>query len=115
MWAGRAGLRFLHIPLHLLRPPTVAELKRAPAPVTDPALRPLYVHCDNGRPHRMVIAAYRHPDPGLDLQRRLRRNGPAGGIGGFWTSLAGGEPFYGLRKRGVSSHRRTSARPCNLN
>jgi tyrosine-protein phosphatase SIW14 len=58
--AGRAGLKYLQIPMTTHEPPTAAQLAEFMKIVNDPASQPVYVHCVGGR-HRtgVMTAAYR--------------------------------------------------------
>jgi uncharacterized protein (TIGR01244 family) len=56
----QAGMRYVHIPMTMHRPPTGGQLAQFLAVVKDSAKQPVFVHCVGGR-HRtgVMTAAYR--------------------------------------------------------
>lgn len=68
--ARERGLRFVHLPLHPVLPPSLAELEAAVAILSDTWARPVLVRVDRG-PARatMVVAAYRVARQGWSAER----------------------------------------------
>jgi len=56
----RLGMRFVHVPMHGMTIPTIAEVDRALKVIEDEGARPVLVHCRHGRDRTgTVVAAYR--------------------------------------------------------
>lgn len=48
-WASKYGIKFINIPLSVITPPSDASVQRFLSLASDPANRPLYFHCMQGR------------------------------------------------------------------
>ncbi|MBI3343774.1 MAG: dual specificity protein phosphatase family protein [Gammaproteobacteria bacterium] len=69
-WAQRAGMKFIHVPLHPFIAPSRQQIEQVLALITDPANQPVFVHCDRGSDRTgVVIAAYRIRVEGWSVQR----------------------------------------------
>jgi protein tyrosine/serine phosphatase len=68
--AESAGLRYIHLPMHVRRYPPPDLAPRFLALVSDPENQPVYVYCHGGR-HRtgVLTAVYRMEVEGWDDQR----------------------------------------------
>lgn len=78
--ARRYGMRFVHLPLHPVLPPSLAELEWAVAILEDSGTRPILVHADRGEERTgMVIAAYRIGVQGWSAERAYAEMVPDGG------------------------------------
>jgi uncharacterized protein (TIGR01244 family) len=68
--AGKAGLKYVQIPMTTRESPTSAQIADFLALVSDPASQPVYVHCVGGR-HRtgVMTAAYRMTLEGWNADR----------------------------------------------
>lgn len=70
--AREHGMRFVHLPLHPDRPPSLEELDWAVRVLEDRSTQPILVHVDgDDRRARMVIAAYRVRVQGWSPERAL--------------------------------------------
>lgn len=49
IWARKYGIKFINIPLSIITPPSDTSVQRFLALASDPANRPLYFHCMQGR------------------------------------------------------------------
>lgn len=59
-WAEKAGIKFIHVPMHPIFAPKVEDIEKALAYITNPANQPVFVHCERGSDRTgIVIAAYR--------------------------------------------------------
>lgn len=59
-WAGKAGMKFFHVPMHPLFSPKIKDIDKALAYIADPHNKPVFVHCERGSDRTgIVIAAYR--------------------------------------------------------
>ena len=68
--ARHRGLRFVHLPLDPLLPPSLAELDAAVAILSDAWVQPVLVHADRGAERvAMVVAAYRIAQHGWSAER----------------------------------------------
>ena len=68
--AGRAGLKYMSIPMTTHLSPTTDQLAEFMTIVNDPAMQPVYVHCVGGR-HRtgVMTATYRITHDGWSADR----------------------------------------------
>jgi protein tyrosine/serine phosphatase len=48
-WAQKYGIRFVNIPLSIITPPSESSVTRFLSLASDPANRPMYFHCMQGR------------------------------------------------------------------
>jgi len=59
-WADKAGIRFVSMPMGIVKPPSVETVDGFLKLVTDPANQPVYFHCMQGRDRTGTMAlAYR--------------------------------------------------------
>jgi len=71
--AEAAGLDYVHIPLSASKPPPAEAVRRFLAVVTDPANRPVYVHCRRGADRTgAMVAVYRIAVCGWSAERAVR-------------------------------------------
>ena len=71
--AEAAGLNYVHIPLSAGKPPSAEAVRRFLAVVTDPANRPVYVHCRRGADRTgAMVAVYRIAVCGWSAERAVR-------------------------------------------
>lgn len=70
--AEELGLRFLHIPLHPIKSPTIAEVKKALGLLIRHDNHPIFVHCERGNDRTgIVIAAFRIKVEGWDFDKAI--------------------------------------------
>ncbi len=55
-WAQANGVRFVSFPMNPVTPPRVETVRKILTVMSDPALRPLYVHCKYGRDRTGLVA-----------------------------------------------------------
>ena len=71
--ARQLDIRFVHLPFHPTRPPTIRELHWDVAILQDPETRPIFVHAARGSDRTgIVIAAYRIKVQGWSAERAYR-------------------------------------------
>lgn len=69
-WCKANGIKFVSIPLSIITPPKLEKINQFLALANDPAARPLYFHCMQGRDRTGTAAfAYRISHDGWDYDR----------------------------------------------
>jgi len=80
-----AGMRYIHVPMSGLTPPTEAQIRKVLAILEDAASGPVFVHCKRGADRTgSVIAAYRIEHDKWDNARALKE---AMSLGMSWFQL----------------------------
>ncbi len=70
--AAKLGLRVVHLPLSVFTPPTGNEVLRFLDVVTDPAARPVFIHCRRGKDRTGAMSAlYRMQVQGWPVDRAV--------------------------------------------
>ena len=85
------GIKFIHVPLHPIKCPSIVEIKRALSLIMQKENQPVFVHCERGNDRTgIIIAAYRIKMEGWDFEnafREMKSFGHRSKILFWWSSV----------------------------